>query len=134
MTTPATKPDITSPEDIRTLVDSFYGKVRIDPMLGGIFNGVIKDKWPEHLAKMYSFWGSVLLSEQSYHGAPMRPHLDMPLELEHFERWLEHFTATVNDHFQGPVADLAISNGERMAAMFLQRISFFRDQRARHIQ
>lgn len=128
------RPDISTPEHIRLLVDSFYGKVRVDPLIGGIFNGVIKDQWPEHLAKMYRFWGTVLLGEQSYQGAPMRPHLDMPLQQEHFDRWLSHFRATVHEHFAGSAAELAISNGERMADMFLQRITFFRDQPQRHIQ
>ena len=52
--------DITTPDHVRLLVDSFYAKIRVDPLLGGIFNGVIQDRWPQHLAKMYTFWGSVL--------------------------------------------------------------------------
>ncbi len=126
--------DIATADDIRLLVDGFYGQVRVDPLIGGIFNGVIRDRWPEHLAKMYTFWGTVLLGEESYHGAPMRPHLDMPLHKEHFDRWIALFHATVDNHFQGPVAELAKMNGSRMAAMFLQRITFFREQRPRHIQ
>lgn len=129
-----TLPDIRTADDIRLLVDGFYGQVQVDPLIGGIFNGVIRDRWPQHLEKMYTFWGTVLLGEESYQGAPMRPHLDMPLQKEHFDRWLELFHGTVDTHFRGPVADLAKMNGSRMAAMFLQRITFFRENSTRHIQ
>lgn len=134
MSHPTGRPDISTPEHIRLLVDSFYGKVRVDPLLGGIFNGVIQDRWPQHLAKMYTFWGTVLIGEKSYFGAPFRPHKDLPIDHLHFDRWLLLFRATVKEHFQGPVADLALSNAERMAAMFLERIAFFRQHPQRFVQ
>jgi hemoglobin len=130
-TTP--KPDIAGPADIRLLVDSFYGKVRVDPLLGGIFNSVIRDRWPQHLEKMYTFWGTILLGEQSYQGAPFRPHKELPVERAHFDRWLELFTATVHEHFNGPVAHLALSNAGRMAAVFMERIAFFRQYPERFV-
>lgn len=128
------RPDIATPEHIRLLVDSFYGKVRMDPLLGGIFNGVIQDRWPAHLAKMYTFWGTVLIGEQSYSGAPFRPHKELPVQQDHFDRWLLLFRSTVGELFQGPVADLALTNAERMAAMFMERISFYRTHPERFMQ
>lgn len=128
------RPDIATPEHIRLLVDRFYAKVRVDPMLGGIFNGVIQDRWPHHLAKMYTFWGTVLLGEQSYQGAPFRPHKDLPVQQDHFDRWMLLFRATVQEHFNGPIADLALMNAERMAAMFMERISFYRAHPDRFLQ
>ncbi len=47
--------EILNIEDVTLLVDSFYQKVRKDQLLGGIFNGVIQNRWPEHLEKMYRF-------------------------------------------------------------------------------
>ncbi len=128
------KRDIRTPEDIRTLVDNFYAQVRVDQMLGGIFNGVIGDRWPQHLEKMYKFWGTILINEASYSGAPFRPHAQLPVQQAHFDRWLELFHGTVDTHFSGPVADLAHMNAERMAAMFMERITFFREQPQRFIQ
>lgn len=129
-----TKPDIATPEHIRLLVDAFYGQVRVDPLLGGIFNGAIQDRWPQHLAKMYTFWGTVLLEERSYFGAPLRPHLGLPVEQRHFDRWLLLFRATVRAHFSGPVAELALDNAERMATLFLERITLHRERPERFIQ
>lgn len=134
MTATPAKTDITTPEHIRLLVDSFYGKVRVDPLLGGIFNGVIQDRWPQHLEKMYTFWGTVLIGEQSYQGAPFRPHKELPVDQLHFDRWLLLFHATVKEHFDGPVAQLALTNAERMAAMFMERIAFFREHPQRYVQ
>lgn len=130
----STKPDIRTPEHIRQLVDTFYDQVRVDPLLGGIFNGVIGDRWPEHLAKMYRFWGTVLVNEGSYTGAPFRPHATMPLEQKHFDRWLELFHGTVDTLFAGPVANLAHLNAVRMAEMFISRINLIRDQPEKFIQ
>jgi hemoglobin len=126
--------DISTPLHIRQLVDGFYEKVRVDPVLGGIFNGVIRDRWPEHLMKMYRFWGTVLLNEGSYTGAPFRPHATMPLEQHHFNRWLELFHATVRDHFKGPVADLALRNADRMAEMFMHKLQRLRQRPEQFIQ
>lgn len=37
------------------LVETFYGKIRDDELLGPIFNQRIAD-WPAHLARMKGFW------------------------------------------------------------------------------
>ncbi|MCB0807825.1 MAG: group III truncated hemoglobin [Flavobacteriales bacterium] len=131
---PAARTDIQDREHIVLLVDSFYDKVRVDVVLGGVFNGVIGDRWPEHLEKMYRFWATVLINEGSYSGAPVRPHLDMPIGGQHFQRWLELFHGTVDDLFQGPVADLAKRNADRMAEMFQERINRYRERPTQHIQ
>ena len=47
------KNDIQSLSDIEDLVNHFYERVRTNVHLKDIFNDVIKDKWPEHLQKMY---------------------------------------------------------------------------------
>ncbi len=130
----AEKQDISTREHIRTLVDTFYAQVRIDPLLGGIFNGVIGDRWPQHLEKMYTFWGTILINEASYSGAPFRPHAQLPVQQLHFDRWLDLFHGTVDSLFSGPVADLAHMNAERMAEMFMARITTLRERPDRFIQ
>jgi hemoglobin len=126
--------DIHERRQVELLVDTFYGKVRVDPLLGGVFNGIIGDRWPEHLAKMYRFWSTVLTNEGSYAGAPVRPHLDMPIGAAHFERWLQLFHAAVDELFEGPVAQLAHRNADRMAEMFQDRIARYREQPQSFIQ
>lgn len=56
-----TKHDIQNVDDIRSLVYTFYDKIRADEFIGAIFNEKIKDRWPQHLEKMVCFWQTVLL-------------------------------------------------------------------------
>ncbi|MBS1586668.1 MAG: group III truncated hemoglobin [Bacteroidetes bacterium] len=122
--------DITSMEDIKLLVDSFYGKIRVDLLLGGIFNGVIKDRWPEHLEKMYRFWQTVLLGEHTYYGSPFPPHAQLPIEQHHFDTWLKLWHETIDEHFTGTKADEAKWRGDKMAVMFLSKIDYYRNNSA----
>lgn len=119
--------DIEKLEDVKNLVDSFYGKVRQDELIGHIFNDVIQDRWPEHLEKMYRFWQTILLEEHTYTGRPFVPHMKLPVEREHFNRWLELFFETVDELFAGKKADLAKWQGNRMAEMFQLKIAYFRE-------
>jgi len=122
--------DIATMEDIQLLVDTFYGKIRIDPLLGGIFNGVIKDRWPEHLEKMHRFWQTVLLGEHTYFGSPFPPHAQLPVQQKHFNAWLKLWHETVDEHFTGEKADEAKWRGDKMAAMFLSKIEYYRNNSA----
>lgn len=75
---------------IQALVHRFYARVREDPLLGPIFEARIAD-WGPHLERMCAFWSSVALMSGRYHGQPMRMHLPLPVDAEHFDRWLALF-------------------------------------------
>ncbi|MBS1580399.1 MAG: group III truncated hemoglobin [Bacteroidetes bacterium] len=126
----STKKEIQNLIDIKLLVDSFYGKVREDDMLKDIFNNIIQNRWPQHLEKMYSFWQTVLLDEYTYNGTPFPPHAKLPVEEEHFTRWLQLFNATVDEYFVGEKATRAKWQGERMAEMFLNKIRYYKNSNA----
>ena len=81
---------------IERLVRSFYTKVRSDELLGPVFEARIAD-WEPHLAQMCAFWSSVALMSGRYHGAPMPKHLPLPVDAEHFDRWLGLFEATAEE-------------------------------------
>ena len=119
--------DISSIEDIRLLVDTFYGRVRKDKLIGPIFIGAIQDRWPEHLDKMYRFWQTVLMEEHTYFGSPFPPHARMPLEKSHFDTWLGLWHTTVDELFNGTRADEAKWRASRMAEMFLSKILYYRE-------
>lgn len=121
------KSDISAIEDIKQLVDKFYGKVREDDLLAPIFNERIQDRWTAHLEKMYRFWQTVLLEEHTYYGSPFLPHAKLPVEAAHFERWMKLFDETVNSLFEGEKATRAKWQGERMAEMFLSKITYYRN-------
>lgn len=122
------KEDIRSLDDIKILVDSFYSKIREDELLGPIFNGVIQDRWPQHLDKMYRFWQSILLHENTYHGSSFDPHAKLPIEKKHFERWQELFSACVEKHFSGPKAEEAMKRAQSIGMIFNYKIDHLRNQ------
>lgn len=119
--------DILSLDDVRQLVDTFYGKVQQDEMLAPIFNSRIQDRWPEHLEKMYRFWQTLLLEEHTYFGAPFPPHAKLPVEHLHFEKWLTLFQDTVNELFTGEKSEEAKWRGNKMAQMFEWKIEQYRN-------
>lgn len=119
------KTDIQNVKDIEMFVNNFYEKVRDDELLAPVFNAKIKN-WESHLIIMYKFWGSILLAEESYRGQPFFKHVNLPIEAEHFERWLQLFYETISEHFEGSTADLAIVRAEAIAHIFYSRIVHIR--------
>ena len=128
MTTPndirSVRPDV--PADLMTrtglddatltrLVHGFYDRIRTDPLLGPIFAAHVDD-WAPHLEKMVDFWSSVALMTGRYHGAPMPKHLPLPVEAEHFERWLDLFRQTATEVCPPEGAALVIDRATRIAA------------------
>lgn len=120
--------DIKTIEDIQLLVNTFYDRIRKNELLGPIFDGIIQNKWPEHLEKMYRFWQTVLLEEHTYFGSPFPPHAKMPVNKTHFDQWVGLFSMTVDELFVGETANRAKWQGERMATMFQYKIAYFQDQ------
>ena len=121
-----TKTDISTLDDIKLLVNSFYGKVQKDDLIGPIFQEKIQDRWSAHLEKMYSFWQTILFDEHTYGGRPFPPHAQLPISQEHFERWLLLFHETVAELFEGPIANEAQARGSKMAALFQIKLDHIR--------
>lgn len=80
-------------EMIDKLVRAFYDKIRIDPLLGPIFNELIDD-WEPHLLKMIDFWSSATLKSGKYKGNPLIKHFPLPIDARFFDHWLGLFAKT----------------------------------------
>jgi len=120
----ANRKDIQTIEDIQLLVDTFYSRIQQDDMLGIIFNQNIQDRWPEHLNKMYSFWHTILLEANTYHGRPFPPHAHLPIKKVHFDHWLLLFTETIDRLFVGEKTEEAKWRAHKMATMFLSKLDY----------
>ena len=120
--------DIITLEDIKTLVDVFYEKVRQDELLGPIFNERIQDLWPQHLKKMYAFWQTILLEQHTYLASPFPPHAQLPVDHSHFQRWMELFILTTDELFQGEKAYEAKWRAGKMAELFESKIEHYKKQ------
>lgn len=127
------KKDIQNINDIKFLVDAFYGKVQKDDLIGPIFDEKIQNRWPEHLEKMYQFWQTVLLEDYTYSGRPFPPHANLQVTEAHFNRWKEIFSDVVFSNFSGEKANEAIWRADKMATMFLSKITYLREQNTRFL-
>lgn len=118
--------DISTREDVELLVDRFYAKIRVHSELGPIFNDRIRDHWDEHMVTLVNFWETLLLNNRTYFGAPFPKHVNLPIEDLHFEMWLSLFFMTIDEHFQGPVAEDAKFRAHNIARSFSFKIAYFR--------
>lgn len=128
------KHDILTVSDVKNLVDTFYDKIRKNDLLAPIFNERIENRWPEHLEKMYTFWQTVLLKEHTYFGSPFVPHANLPVENIHFNTWIGIFNETVDELFEGNIAEEAKWRGEKMAEMFQTKIDHYRKMDFKSLQ
>lgn len=113
--------DITTNDDIKLLVDTFYSRVREDDFIGPLFEKFIIN-WDKHHIKLYQFWKTVILLQAAYQAKPVQMHFKMNLTQDHFDRWLDIWKRTVDDLFEGKNADIAKYRGETMSKAFLDII------------
>jgi hemoglobin len=110
--------DISTRDDVELLVRSFYRYAAMDELLGPIFETATVD-WPSHIDTLTEFWEWQLLGRPGYEGNPLRAHEPVhavtPFADEHFERWLELFSGTIDEHFVGPTAEVAKGRAQKMA-------------------
>ena len=116
------KQDINTLKDVHQLVDAFYAKVKEDLIIGSFFNERLEGKWEAHHKKLYRFWHTVLLRRPDYFGNPVPLHFNMQLKKEHFDHWLEVWCLTVDELFEGLIAERAKFRGKTMARAFYSKI------------
>lgn len=115
-------------EAIGRLVDTFYGKVRVDPELGPVFERAITD-WGPHLETMRRFWSSVMLTSGRYKGNPVAAHKRVEgIDMQLFTRWLALFEETCRELFDDVLAAAFKEKAVRIAES-LQLALFYRPDR-----
>jgi hemoglobin len=91
--------------NIRELVYGFYDRVRADPLLGPVFEATLAGRWDDHLPKMCTFWGSLVLGAKQYRGNVQQAHQPLEgVEPQHFSRWLYLFLDTVESRYEPAAA------------------------------
>jgi hemoglobin len=102
---------------VRQVIDAFYAKVRQDPILAPVFNGIIKDDWPAHIERIFAFWLTATRLGSGYDGRAFMPaHLKHgAIRAEQLPQWLLLFRETAREHCPPDAADVLIDTAERMA-------------------
>jgi hemoglobin len=122
-TQPAARPAADTPRyaqpdetNVRSLVETFYRRVDDDPLLGPIFARELTGRWDEHLAKMTTFWSSLVLGSKQYRGNVQEAHRPLDdIEPRHFARWLSLFLNTVEMRYEPAAAVLFMEPALRIA-------------------
>lgn len=115
-----TLPDISSRDDIKSILNKFYEKAKKDFVIGDKFKNINMDL---HLETITNFWDSIIFGSDSYHGDPFGKHIAMRLEKKHFNRWLELFINEVDTHFAGKNAEEMKMRGRTIAQVFQYKLS-----------
>jgi hemoglobin len=104
-------------EAIADFVCEFYRKARLDALLGPIFNARVDD-WDVHLRAVANFWSKALLGADGADGSPFVAHMNLPVEPEHFNRWLALFEETAKAKLPRELAAKALAKANHMAESF----------------
>lgn len=108
-------------------MNAFYIRVRVDDLLGFIFDRVAHVDWEIHLPRMYAFWETVMFRTGGFRGNPLVPHMQLAglttMGREQFDRWLTLFQSTVDDLFVGENAEHIKRCAEDMAQVIHSRIN-----------
>lgn len=122
--------DIASREDIDALMVRFYGRAMSDPVIGPLFTDVAQLDLEHHLPVIGDFWESTLFGSGVYsrhRRNPLEVHAELDrkarLEPHHFRRWLELFTASVDESFAGTRAEYAKQRGHAIARRMLEYLA-----------
>lgn len=107
---PASRRPIRTVADVEELVQRFYQAAIPDPRLGPIFEAFGVD-WSVHIPKLTDFWARELLGEPGYTGRPVGAHGPVlerrPFGEAEIGRWVELWEETVDEVFEGEVAETA---------------------------
>ena len=121
------KKDIATREDIELLMNTFYERLLADEAISYIFTDVVKLDIKTHIPIITDFWETVLLNKNAYHNNTMKIHLDLndksPLTKSHFEIWLKHFAATLDELFEGNIALRAKQRATSVATIMQIKIA-----------
>ncbi|GAA1948155.1 group III truncated hemoglobin [Kitasatospora viridis] len=110
--------DIGSRQDLDVLLRRFYAAAFADPLIGPQFAGM---ELEAHLPHITDFWASSLLRSAEYRRNLFAPHTALPLTAEHHGRWVQLWAATVDGLHQGPAAERAKAQAQRIALAMIRR-------------
>ena len=114
-------------ENLIHLVKAFYAKVRKDDMLGPIFNPIIQD-WDSHEVHIASFWEGNLFFSGGFKGNPPAKHKevdafhDNTITMDHFGQWIYLWLETINENYEGEMAEKAKRMARKMATFLFMNI------------
>ncbi|ORV99047.1 group III truncated hemoglobin [Mycobacterium kyorinense] len=119
--------DLSTRADIEALLRRFYGRVLDDDVLAEPFTEVRAKGLDSHIPVMCDFWETVLFRAGRYRGSALHVHRQVhhrtPLGGPQFTRWLTMWHNTIDEMYDGPVADHAKVQAARIAWAMHRRLT-----------
>ena len=118
------KHDIQTRADIELLLDEFYQIAMHDAEIGHHFDELDLES---HLPIITDFWEKILFGKPVYFNNPLAIHQKLhersPLIPEHFDRWVEIFSQTIDTLFAGEMAEAAKLRARAIGGNLSQRLN-----------
>ncbi|MCU4156337.1 group III truncated hemoglobin [Carboxylicivirga sp. A043] len=125
-----TRSKLQTRNDIELLVRQFYSKIQIDDLLGPFFNKMIPNEieWEKHYQLLTDFWELNLMEVKGFDGNPAKAHhgvdkaFKQSITTKHFDRWVELWTETIDQLYEGEMAEKAKMRAQNMAKGMYKKI------------
>lgn len=115
--------------DIEKVVERFYAKVAVDPVLGVPFASV-KD-WPHHIERLTHFWwvkfGGEPYIDTMYD--PVTKHFEAGFNQTFLERWLTMFRETAQETLTPEQSEIWCKVTERMGHALTMKNEMYKQMR-----
>lgn len=116
------KKDVSSRQDLLTIVSDFYVDLLLSEELRHFFEAFKQEEvLKHHLDTLVDFWDNTLFYSGSYKKNAMKPHFDVhaknQIELDHFNEWLRLFNKAVDSNFKGENAETLKSRALSIATV-----------------
>jgi hemoglobin len=115
------KRDIESREDLLQFLESFYARAFADELIGHFFTKVVPLNLEVHIPVIADFWEAILFNKHTYKKNVMVVHEHIHhlshIKKEHLDRWVQLFTGTVDEMFEGDKATLIKQRGSSIATL-----------------
>jgi hemoglobin len=113
--------DIETREDLVHLLEVFYQKAFADELIGHFFTQVVPLNLDVHIPVIADFWEAIIFNKHTYKKNVMVVHQHIHhlshIKKPHLDRWVQLFTGTVDELFEGDKATLIKQRGSSIATL-----------------
>ena len=115
------KKDVESRQDLENFLRIFYKKAFADALIGHFFIEVVPLDLKTHIPVIASFWESIIFNTHGYRKNVMEVHQYIhnlsKIQKEHLDRWVQLFTLTLDEYFEGANTELMKQRAKSIATL-----------------
>ncbi|PWG05461.1 group III truncated hemoglobin [Polaribacter aquimarinus] len=125
------KPDISSRQDIKYIITSFYDLLLADKKMIPFFVDIVtQNHLEEHIEIITDFWNDILFDTNTYSNNVMQKHLDknvfVKFKKEHFSIWVSYLFQTIDSNFFGEKAHNMKNRARSIATVMELKMGLYR--------